>query len=344
MTQAQHARTRTGRRAGFLGSLLGSLVAGLLATALASPALADVETSGAARQSREDAWWTGPLLASGAATLPKGYALVEPYLYDIRTDARFDGSWKRHDAAADQFIGSRTYLLYGVTDDFTAGAIPVFGYQKPRHGRSSSGVGVGDLTIQGQYELRRWHEGSWLPTVGLVVGESLPIGRFDKLGDRPEDGFGTGAYATNVALNSQTYFWTPNGRILRTRLNLSYTRSAKASPRDVSVYGTPQGFRGHARPGDAFNADLAFEYSLTQRWVLASDFAWEHDASTRVRGEVGARPYRADSGSSDTFFVAPAVEYNWSPAVGVIAGARIAVAGRNSTASTAPVVALNYVF
>ena len=320
--------------------LLGGLLAGILAT----PALAQAAASDTARQSRDDAWWTGPLLASGAGTLPQGHGLIEPYLYDVRTDARLDGRWKRHDAPADQFFGSRTYLLYGVTDDFTAGAIPVFGYQRPRHGRASTGVGVGDLTVQGQYQLRRWREGSWLPTVGVVVGESLPIARFDKLGGHPEDGFGTGAYATNVALNSQTYFWTPSSRILRTRLNLSYTRSARASPRDVSVYGTPQGFRGHARPGDSFVTDLAFEYSLTQRWVLATDLEWEHDAATRVWGQAGGQPYRADFGSSETFFVAPAVEYNWTPAIGVIAGARIVAAGRNTTASTAPVVALNYVF
>jgi hypothetical protein len=39
----------------------------------AAPAAADVP-----RQALDDAWWTGPLLAAGANTLPKGHVLIEP--------------------------------------------------------------------------------------------------------------------------------------------------------------------------------------------------------------------------------------------------------------------------
>ena len=31
----------------------------------------------------EDAWWTGPMLAPSAATLPRGHFLIEPYLFDV---------------------------------------------------------------------------------------------------------------------------------------------------------------------------------------------------------------------------------------------------------------------
>jgi hypothetical protein len=34
-------------------------------------------------QSLQDAWWTGPLLANSANTLPRGHFLVEPYIYDV---------------------------------------------------------------------------------------------------------------------------------------------------------------------------------------------------------------------------------------------------------------------
>ena len=30
------------------------------------------------RQSLDDAWWTGPMLAPSAATLPQGHFLIEP--------------------------------------------------------------------------------------------------------------------------------------------------------------------------------------------------------------------------------------------------------------------------
>jgi hypothetical protein len=205
------------------------------------------------------------------------------------------------------------------------------------------------VTLQGQYRITRWRPDSWVPTVSLVVGQSLPVGRFDKLDDRPNDGFGSGAFATTLGGYSQTYFWTPNGRILRTRLDLSYTLPGRAHPEGVSVYGTPQGFRGYADPGRVFSADLAFEYSLTRKWVLALDLGYEHDTTTKVAGRytlpTGGAPldFRASSGSSEAFILAPAVEYNFNSQVGVIMGARVVAAGRNTTATITPAVAVNVV-
>jgi hypothetical protein len=301
------------------------------------------------RQSLDDAWWTGPLLAAGAATLPKGHVLFEPYFFDIDTYAHFDLSGNRSDIADRHYLGSQSYLLYGLVDDFTVGLIPRFGFNDVPSGRDSSGVRVGDLTLQAQYLLTRFHPGSRMPTTSIVLQETLPLGEFDRLGDRPSNGVGGGAYATTVELHSQTYFWMPNGRILRSRLNLSYTKSNSANLQDVSVYGTPDGFRGDARPGDSYNVTAAWEYSATQQWVLALDVFYQHDGDTRVRGNVtddfGARTsFLADSGSGHQIGTAPAVEYNWSPQAGVIAGFRWIFAGANASASLAPVVAINLVY
>jgi len=322
------------RVAAGLAALLGPL-------ALAAPAFATDAPAG--RQAVSDAWWTGPILASGASTLPKGHALIEPYLYDAKPYGAIDGDGKRHDVPDADGFGSLTYLLYGVTDTFTAGVIPRFGYARTKAG-SSSGVQLGDFTVQGQYRLTQWKEGGRTPTISVLLQETLPTGRYDRLDDRPHDGFGSGAYATTLGVNSQTYFWTPNGRILRTRLNLAYTVSGHADVEGVSVYGTPTGFDGRAKPGDSFNVDLAFEYSITRQWVAALDLAWQRDASTKVSGVDGAGvAYARRSPVSQALILAPAVEYNFSPAVGVIMGARIVPAGRNVTASVTPVIAVNYV-
>ena len=322
----------------------GLAFAGLLGLAiggLASPAAATEVTTD--RQALNEAWWTGPILASGASTLPKGHILIEPYLFDAKPYGRLDAQGDRHDAPDADNWGSLTYLLYGVTDTFTAGVIPHFGYRRTDAG-SSSGVQLGDLTVQGQYRLTQYKAGGRMPTISVVLQESLPIGRYDQLDARPNDGFGGGAYATTVGLNSQTYFWTPNGRILRTRLNFAYTRSAHADVEGVSVYGTPSGFTGQARPGESFNVDLAFEYSITRQWVAALDIGYQRDASTRVLGrKIDGTAFEDRSPVSQALILAPAIEYNISGSVGVIAGARIVPAGRNTTASVTPVIAVNYV-
>jgi hypothetical protein len=305
--------------------------------ALAPPAFANTQ-----RQALDDAWWTGPLLASGASTLPKGRVLVEPYLYDVKPFGRFDADGKRHSAPDEDTIGSSSYLLYGVTDTLTAGFIPHIGYRRAG-GRWSQGLGIGDLTAQAQYRLLKYEEGGRVPTVSVMIQENLPIGRHDGLDARPNDGFGSGAYATTLGVNSQYYFWAPNGRILRTRLNAQYTRSDNARVRGASVYGTPKGFSGKAQPGDSFLVDLAFEYSLTRSWVAALDVGWQRDDVTKVTGVVNGTAFERRHPVSKALILAPAVEYNFSPQVGVIVGARIVPAGRNTTASVTPAVAVNWV-
>jgi hypothetical protein len=74
------------------------------------------------------------------------------------------------------------------------------------------------------------------------------------------------------------------------------------------------------------------------------DIAYQRDAATTVSGVDGAgAAYDRRSPVSQALILAPAVEYNFSPVLGVIAGARIIPAGRNTTASVTPVIAVNYV-
>jgi hypothetical protein len=299
------------------------------------------------RQSLDDAWWTGPMLAPSAATLPRGHFLVEPYLYDVVVHGRFDSDGDRHGAPRSSGFGSLTYVLYGLANRLSTGLIAIAGYNTVSGSPSSSGVGVGDVTLQAQYRLTQFHEGGWVPTTSITVQETLPTGKYDRLGDRPSDGFGGGAYATTLALYSQTYFWLPNGRILRVRLNASQTFFSRAKVRDVSVYGTEEGFRGHARPGGSLLVNAAGEYSITRKWVAALDVTYRHDGNTRVAGYdvFGSPPsaVRLDSGSSHAFGLAPAIEYNWKPNLGVLVGARVIVAGRNTAATITPAVAVNFV-
>jgi hypothetical protein len=319
------------------------------APAAAAVALAEASPSG---QSLDDAWWTGPLLAASPGTLPQGHFLVEPYVYDSVVDERFDSSGKRHATAHEDDFGSQTFVVYGLTDTITIGLIPRFGFRDLSQGTSSSGIGAGDVTLQAAWALTQFQDAGWLPATSFVVGETLPSGKFDRLGNHPSDGFGGGAYTTALSIYSQYFFWMPNGRILRTRLDLTQSWSKDVNLEDVSVYGTPAGFRGQASPGNSSIVNLAFEYSVTKTWVAALDVIYESDGSTRVVGQypqqhnsdIALVDFQTESGSSRSLAIAPAIEYNWTSDVGIIVGAKIVTAGRNTTAAVIPVAAVNMVF
>lgn len=285
------------------------------------------------RQSQDDAWWTGPMLANSAATLPRGHVLIEPYVYDA-SSPHADG------------FGSLTYMLYGLTDRLTVGLMPVLGYNRVDGPGDSRGIGLGDVSVQAQYRLTDVPAGGSRPTVSLQLQETLPTGKYNRLGRRPGDGLGSGATTTTLQVNTQTYFWLSNGRILRMRFNVAQSFSTRAQIEDISVYGTPDGFRGHARPGSSFFVNAAWEYSLSQRWVLALDVTYRRSHGARVRGydlHDASPALRLDGRSSEAFGFAPAIEYSWSSRFGVLFGTRVITGGHNTTTTITPAVAFNYV-
>jgi hypothetical protein len=112
----------------------------------------------------------------------------------------------------------------------------------------------------------------------------------------------------------------------------------------VSVYDTGEGFQGRAKPGSSFLADLSFEYSLSRSFVAAFDVAYRHTADTRLTGSGNRAPLELDLGSSDAIALAPAIEYSWTPNLGVLVGVRVITSGRNTARTVTPAVAINMVF
>jgi hypothetical protein len=301
------------------------------------------------RQALDDAWWTGPIFASTATTLPQGHYLIEPDFYDLISYGSYDDRWAKQASARTNAVRSLSFLIYGVTDSFTAGVLPRFGFNEI-NGSADSGLRIGDTTVRLQYRVAQFREGGSSPALSLVLDETFPTGSYDELGTRPSGGIGSGAYETTASAFSQYYFWVGNGRILRTRLDVSYEfADSHVKLKDVSVYGTGSGFRGYAEPGSSFVADLAFEYSLTMNWVPVLELIYEHDGSTGVIGygtkespiALISASVQMQSGSRDAFTLAPAIEYNWSKSVGVIVGVAATVAGRNTSATVMPVVGIN---
>ena len=338
-----HERTRTLRAIDFIKSHARLLRRPLLLLCLSlSAPLASraqqVADSAHADQPMGDAWWTGPMLAASPNTLPKGHILIEPYFFDVHT-------------AHSNFFGNLTYALYGLVDRLTVGSIINAGYAVPDEGSRSSGVGFGDLTLQASYRLTQFKKGGWMPTTAVVFQETLPTGKFDNLGSRPADGIGSGAYTTSVALYGQSYFWLPNHRILRARVNLTQSFSHSVDLDGVSVYGTGPGFRGTAKPGATFAALGALEYSITRSWVLALDVQFNRAWNTRVSGSDGPEPPSTpdepsillNSGSRHSFAFAPAIEYSWTSNIGVLLGTRIIPSNPKTTHSITPAIAINFV-
>lgn len=309
-------------------------------------AAAGVLAADASRQSLGDALFTGPLVAPNATSLPQGHWDVEPYVLDSIQHGRYDNNWNSRNTPNSHAIRSVSLLEYGLTDRLLVALLPQFGYNVVEHGSDSQGVRLGDTKLRFQYMLHAFQEGSWLPTTALAFSEVFPTGKYDGLGNHPANGLGSGLLTSTFGLFSQDYFWMPNGRILRSRLDLTYTiPDEKASVNGVSVYGTGPGFNGTIDTGNTFSADLAFEYSMTRHWAPAMDIVYSHSGGASVRGVQASNglvtSVSSSSNASEAVDVAPAIEYNWNSHYGVIVGADVVVAGRNTADAVTPQAALN---
>src|SRR5579863_9136611 len=104
-----------------------------------------------------------------------------------------------YDQVADrsQSLRSYSYLLYGVSDRFTLGMIPIFGFNQADGSHSS--FGISDLTFQAQYAVTDFNSDTGMPIIALVLRQSMTVGRYDRLSEATQ-AFGAGADATSLGL------------------------------------------------------------------------------------------------------------------------------------------------
>src|ERR1019366_9994290 len=174
-----------------------------------------------------------------------------------------------------------------------------------------------------------------------TIGATLPVGKFDNLRNS-SDGFGGGATMAMQQILLQSVF-VPWGHANRLRLWGTVSEPLNSvALHGVSSYGTAQGFAGTAVPGSSAELGIADEFAIDQRWVLALDVVQDFAKGPHLRGTgiVGGVSDVAMSG----FSVAPAIEFNVSQSLGIIAGAQFTTCGHNWSSTIIPQFAVNMFF
>ena len=125
---------------------------------------------------------------------------------------------------------------------------------------------------------------------------------------------------------------------------MQYTIPNSVHVKGYNLYGGGHHTRGTIYPGQSLVVLFGFEISLTQRWAIANDIQYLHVNKTHFKGRKGkTNGVKNVVGfpSSEQFSLAPAIEYDFSAYVGVIAGVWFSVAGRNALDFASGVVAVN---
>ena len=191
-------------------------------------------------------------------------------------------------------------------------------------------------------------EGRWWPTILVSLVETFPTGKFQKLDPKKNetDIMGLGSYATQFGLVLSHLYHVAKHNYLVLYLTFQDTVYSHVHVKGFNAFGGGFGTRGTVRPGNQFSVTFSAEYSLTKNLALALDIQNLYFNSTKFSGKRGVDDEgdRAKVGfpSSDQLNIAPAIEYNFSDALGIIAGAWFSAAGRNELQFAGGALAINF--
>lgn len=289
-------------------------------------------------------WFTGPLLAGSAHTVPAGHMLWEPYLFATESLGIYDSHWKAKNINRSFSVEPLLLFICGINSFMDLQITPslMSNFQQGSHDTRFN-----DLPVALGFQVLHDKLNGWEPDLRLLLREIFPTGHYNHLNPQKHgtDSTGLGSFQTGVGLNFQKLFIL-DVNLLRLRLNLNYVIPSTVHVKGFNSFGGGYGTRGKVKPGQTFSSIFAIEYMFSQHFVAALDVQYLFFGKNDFSGYTGfnAKGQKNSVGgpASHQFNLAPALEYNFNANVGLIFGTWFSVAGKNSNRFVSGVVALNY--
>jgi len=290
-------------------------------------------------------WYAGPLITGSASMMPPGMANIQPYIFVTDTYAVFNED--RHSVDIPDIINANPLCVIqtGITSWMDT-ILTVQGDENWQGHRQSGGLG--DTTLQ--LGLKILKQGLWIPAMKIYLNETFPSGRYQNFssGKAAVSSTGAGAYTTSFSLNTSKILFWDTLHPTSLRLSLNYYIPTSVHVRGFNAYGGGFGTSGTVHPGQTFKLSFGTEISLTQRWVIANDLVYQTSGRTTFTGNLGVdstgAPAVVGNGSNDSLSLAPALEYNFTPQLGALAGVWFTVYGRNSSNFISGIFTVTYTF
>jgi hypothetical protein len=291
-------------------------------------------------------WYTGPILAGSASMLPPGLINFQPYFFVQDNYAAYNANRHSVNQPDTWQINPNFVLQTGITSWMDIATTPVF-FSNNQH--SNWSTHFGDLPVILGFKIAS--EGVYMPKMKASINETFPTGKYQNLDPKKGgiDATGSGSYVTGFSFRMSKLLFVTTQHPVAARMVLTYNVPSTVNVHDYNAYGGGTGTKGKVRPGNSFNADVGLEWSLNQRWALATDLVYQTTNRSKFSGTPGTNPTtglpnKVGSGSSDYLQVAPAIEYNWNDSIGIIGGAWFTVYGRNTSNFVNYVLSVTYTF
>lgn len=298
-------------------------------------------------------WFTGPLLASGATTIPLGHVNTQPYFFATKIPDHYNKDWQAKKVPTFWALSTVVPTWIGLSSWMDIEIQPQWSWNH------QSLVGghwaFGDLAVQLDFQLYRddFPPKNWIPSIKFAIRETCPTGKYRNLDPKKAstDEGGSGSWATSFILVVGRIIHISGWHYLTARINGVYSIFAPVHVVGFNSYGGGYGTNGTVYPKPSFLADLGLEFSLTRNWALALDVVGAWRGGNDFSGKLGELPEGLlekplfasnTSPSSIQYSIAPSIEYNFNANLGIVAGPWITLAGKNSNQFYSMVFSLNY--
>lgn len=289
-------------------------------------------------------WFTGPILAPAGHTVPGGHTNFEFYALSVHSNGIYNQEGNFVGIPLSKSFVLNPVLTHGFTDWLDVQLTIPYAFNNTQGQNSNR---LADTTVAMGLQLME-DEGPVKPALRLLIQETFPTGRYDRLNPHAlgTDSTGLGAYETQLGLNFQKLTPVFKTHYLRTRLILSHLYASSVKVHGLNSYGGTISTNGTINGGSENTADLAFEFTLTQHWVAVMEGYITHGDASRFDGDIeignlGSPTAKIGNGNYSQTGLAPAIEYNFNGNVGLIGGVWFPVQGSNTSHFMTYVLALN---
>ncbi|MBS0626057.1 MAG: hypothetical protein JSS32_08415 [Verrucomicrobia bacterium] len=313
----------------------------------------EVEQKILSKEIKDLPWFTGPLLAPSAHTVPAGSVNFEPYLYLTGYTGTYESDWSTKSLPLFWTYSFQFPVQTGITSWMDCLVSPIF-YVDQSQGQNA--WAMGDTTIGVGFQLCR--ESKYIPCIKLGFRETFPTGKYQHLDPKKfqTEAGGNGTFDTTIGLIFGKFVPISGIHYLNTRLVLALDIFTKVHVEGYNAYGGDSETKGTYYPPVTLTTNLGLEYSITQKWAFALDVVFICAPHSHFKGKAGRDPQVGSPfgsgttpdkktlavGPSAQLSFAPAIEYNWSQYWGVIAGAWFTAVGKNTPSFQSGVIAINY--
>jgi hypothetical protein len=288
----------------------------------------------------EDPIYAGTLLAFIPENIPPKQVYVSYYINSTlqygsyNNQSEFIREKTIHTPSTSLFIETGITSILDISINIGANYSQIGNYQSLTYQDTQAFLG---------FQLALDKKGEWIPDIRFLVGENFPTGSYQRLNPKKHltDSSGTGSYQTIFTLVTQKVFYPFCFHPFNINLNFEYITSTKTNVRGYSVYGGDPSTYGTIKPGNQFIFNFAFEFSLTQNFVICSDVHYIYQSASKFSGYSASR---AGSNSLYQLSVAPGLEYNPSLNFNIVLGTWFTIAGKNSFQFITPMLNITWTF